>query len=115
MEKKKEIIFIGTYAAKNYLKELLEQKKYDQLAANQTEEYYIRGLSNVVDNIAVFSALVVASYPNNKYKSMPFNREIIDNGVVENVNFINLPIIRFICQIIELCKRINMYLSLIHI
>ena len=111
MEKKKEIIFIGTYAAKNYLKELLEQKKYDQLAANQTEEYYIRGLSNVVDNIAVFSALVVASYPNNKYKSMPFNREIIDNGVVENVNFINLPIIRFICQIIELCKRINMYIN----
>ena len=107
MYKDKEVIFIGTYAGKNYLKKLLSNKQYDQLAANQTEGHYIYGLGNIVKKIYVFSALVMPSYPKSPYKIIHSNHEEIRYGDVENIRFINLPGIRFISQMIEFYRAIN--------
>lgn len=107
MYENKEVIFIGTYAGKNYLKKLLSNKQYDQLAANQTEEYYICGLENIVKKVYVFSALVMPCYPKSPYKIIHSNYEEIRNGNVKNVRFINLPGIRFVSQIIELYRAIK--------
>lgn len=102
----KEVLFIGTYAGEKYLKKLLAQKQYDQLAANQTEKFYINGLGEIIKKIYVLSALVVPSYPKGSL-TMPPNYEKIKYGFINNVRFINLPGIRFVSQISELRNAIK--------
>lgn len=59
----RKILFIGTYAGKQYFEQLVFEKKYIQLAANQTEKYYIEELSNLKLPLCVLSGLVTNGAP----------------------------------------------------
>lgn len=112
MNNKKTILFIGTYAASEYLNILVANKTYTQLAANQTQKYYLNGLSKHFDYVNVLSALSLPSYPRCPDLLIKPNVEHDDNIIVENVSFINLPIIRFISQfksIYSLIKKSNQH------
>lgn len=107
MKQGKQIVFIGTYADNEYLKELISKKIYEQFAANQTEEYYIRGLKAWCSDVTVFSALVVPSFPHCRCAVIPAREANINGCAIHNVSFLNLPIIRFISQTYQLCKQIK--------
>lgn len=114
MSKKKSVIFIGSYASDDYLSYLLSNNIYSQLAANQTQEYYIQGLSKYIDDIKVISALSTPSYPKCKKLIFPQNTEYCNDIIIKNVSFINLPIVRFISQSKSLVSSIKRYTKYDH-
>ncbi|MCR5837637.1 MAG: glycosyltransferase [Lachnospiraceae bacterium] len=97
-EKEKIVLFIGTYADDEYLQELIENKIYNQTAANITEKYYIQGLKAYCQNVSVLSALVIARYPKCLIKKVKRRDKYEDKILIKNVGFSNLPLIRFFSQ-----------------
>lgn len=106
-----KILFIGTYAGTNYLKELTQQSLYIQLAANQTEEYYIEGLGSHENPVEVISALVTVVFPSTKKIFIKRNREKSDSCIIENVRFINFPVVSIISQTIEIARTVKRWLK----
>lgn len=114
MNKQESVVFIGSYASDDYLSYLLSNNFYSQLAANQTQEYYIQGLSKYIDDIKVISALSAPSYPRCPKLIFPKNTEYYNDIVIKNVSFINLPIIRFISQSLSLIRSIKRHAKYDH-
>lgn len=100
----RKILFIGTYAGKQYFEQLVFEKKYIQLAANQTEKYYIEELSNLKLPLCVLSGLVTNGAP---VKDLFVKKNVEEeNGyIVSNVGFLNIPYVSVASQNISIRKE----------
>lgn len=106
-----KILFIGTYAGKDYLSVLHQQSYYIQMAANQTEAYYITELAKYVAQLDVISALVTVPYPHGKKLYVKRNQETNGNCKIENVSFINFPVISVASQTIAMQTSIRKWMK----
>lgn len=89
---------------KTVLRKMVSEKKYTQLAANQTEKYYIEGLSNLQVPLSVLSCLVTNGSPNGSLFVKP-NIEKEKNYTIYNIGFLNIPYISVASQSIRMKKE----------
>lgn len=100
----KRVLFIGTYAADIYFEKLITEKMYVQLAANQTEKYYITELSKLGIPITVLSCLVTNGAKKRKV-FLKDDNEIEGNHCINNVGFLNIPYVSVLSQTNAMKKR----------
>lgn len=99
------VLFIGTYAGRQYFDKLVSEKKYIQLAANQTEKYYIDELSNLQVPLSVLSCLVTNGAPKSDLFVKP-DIEKEKNYIINNIGFLNIPYVSVASQSVGMKKEV---------
>ena len=105
-----DVIWIGTYANEEYLRDLMQDRAYAQLAANRVQSYYLNELKKYVKSLDILSSLVTIPFPRAKKLTIKERIDIFENhSKIYNAGFINITYVSNAVQeitLLNLCKRV---------